>query len=70
MTWVAEDGSCSKYVATVKIRSKSPETNACIYPTKEGGALIEFETPQHAITPGQAAVFYQGDEVLGGGWID
>lgn len=34
------------------------------------GAELEFDTPQTAITPGQAVVFYDGDEVLGGGWID
>ncbi len=70
VTWVAYDGSEKKYQATVKLRSKSPEANAYIYPKEDGGALIEFEKPQHAITPGQAAVFYQGDDVLGGGWID
>ena len=32
-------------------------------------ARVKFETPQSAVTPGQAAVFYCGDEVLGGGWI-
>jgi tRNA-specific 2-thiouridylase len=33
-------------------------------------AAVEFETPQIAVTPGQAVVFYDGDVVVGGGWID
>lgn len=70
ITWVAEDGSKETYQASVKIRSKSPESRATIIPLGNGKAKIEFENAQHAITPGQAAVFYQGDEVLGGGWID
>jgi tRNA-specific 2-thiouridylase len=36
----------------------------------EGGAEIVFDVPQIAITPGQAVVFYDGDMVVGGGWID
>ncbi len=38
--------------------------------TEHDGAELEFDTPQTAITPGQAVVFYEGEEVLGGGWID
>ena len=53
---------------TVKIRYKSQETDGTLYPEGDG-ALIEFRQPQRAVTPGQAAVFYAGDEVLGGGRI-
>ena len=53
---------------TVKIRYKSPETEATLYP-QGSHALVRFRQPQRAITPGQAVVFYRGDEVLGGGRI-
>ena len=36
----------------------------------DGGARVEFVDPQSAVTPGQAVVFYDGDRVLGGGWIE
>ena len=52
----------------VKIRYKSPETEATLHP-HGSHAVIRFRQPQRAITPGQAVVFYRGDEVLGGGRI-
>jgi tRNA-specific 2-thiouridylase len=40
-----------------------------VHPLPGGKARIELATPQRAITPGQASVFYDGDVVVGGGWI-
>ena len=54
---------------SVKIRYKFEEARAVIQPGRDG-ALISFEEPQRSVTPGQAAVFYQCDEVLGGGIIE
>ncbi len=53
----------------VKIRYRAPAVPALITPAKNSFAKIEFEKKQKSITPGQSAVFYQADEVLGGGII-
>ena len=52
-----------------KIRYKSPETYAMLYPC-EDKVEVRFDTPQRAVTPGQAVVFYQENQVLGGGIIE
>jgi len=52
-----------------KIRYRSPEASAMLQP-REDGVQVQFLKPQRAVTPGQAVVFYQGDEVLGGGVIE
>jgi len=56
--------------ATVRIRYRANEAPAMITPGDGGRVRVEFDEPQIAITPGQAAVFYDGDKVVGGGWIE
>jgi tRNA-uridine 2-sulfurtransferase len=56
--------------ADVKIRSMHPGAPARVDPLEGGHARVRFDQPQRAVTPGQAAVFYEGDTVLGGGWIE
>jgi len=53
-----------------KIRYMHEEAEALISPAEDGRVRVDFEEPQRAITPGQAVVFYQGDEVVGGGRIE
>jgi tRNA-specific 2-thiouridylase len=53
----------------VRIRHRGTPVSARIRPADQGRVSVELETPARAVTPGQAAVFYDGDRVLGGGWI-
>ena len=54
---------------TVKIRHRHEAAAAIIEKRGDDEILVTFDEPQRAITPGQAAVFYDGDIVVGGGWI-
>jgi tRNA-specific 2-thiouridylase len=56
--------------ADVKIRYNHTPAPAEITPLPDGRVQARFEAPQPAVTPGQAMVFYLGDEVMGGGWIE
>lgn len=58
------------FAAHVKMRYQHPAAPAVVELGRDGTAQISFDEPQSAITPGQAAVFYDGDVVLGGGWIE
>ena len=67
--WIAFDSPSQNLEVTAKIRYNHPGTPATVTPLEGGKARVKLHAPQRAITPGQAAVFYQDDLVLGGGWI-
>ena len=54
---------------TAKIRYNGQEAPAVLYPGDPGEAVLVFGKAQRAITPGQATVFYDGDRVVGGGYV-
>jgi tRNA-specific 2-thiouridylase len=56
--------------AKVRIRYRHVEASATLSPLGDGRVDVRFDEPQRAITPGQAAVFYDGEVCLGGGWIE
>ena len=69
VNWVSIAPPAHAVSADVKIRYRAAEAPATIAKVGTGEVRVEFDTPQAAVTPGQAAVFYDGEVVLGGGWI-
>ncbi len=69
MNWITREGLTGPLPVKAKIRYRHTPAEATLIPLKEGEVKVKFSSPQKAITPGQAVVFYQGEEVLGGGWI-
>ncbi|MDX1390342.1 MAG: aminomethyltransferase beta-barrel domain-containing protein, partial [Acidobacteriota bacterium] len=67
--WIPFERPAGDVRATVRIRSTHEGSPATIRDHGDGTAEIRFDEPQRAVTPGQAAVAYDGDLVLGGGWI-
>ena len=67
--WIPFDHLTEPIEVTAKIRYNHPGTAATVTPLGGGRAKVKLHEPQRAITPGQAAVFYQDDLVAGGGWI-
>jgi tRNA-specific 2-thiouridylase len=69
VNWIAWPALNGPVEATVKIRYRHEPALARVEPAGAASVRVHFAEPQRAITPGQAAVFYQGEQVLGGGWI-
>ena len=68
-SYLAGDPPAAPVHVTAKIRYNGREAAAVLEPSGDD-ATLWFSEPQRAVTPGQAAVFYDGDRVLGGGYID
>ena len=69
VSWISGQAPASAFEATVRIRYRHAGAAACVTPDGDGGAALAFHEPVRALAPGQAAVFYRDDQVLGGGLL-
>jgi tRNA-specific 2-thiouridylase len=69
LNWISVSYLSGRLRVTAKIRHRHEAAAAMVEPAGDDQALVTFDQPQRAITPGQAVVFYQDDVVIGGGWI-
>jgi tRNA-specific 2-thiouridylase len=70
VNWIAGAPPGAPRRLTARVRHRHQDAPAVVTPDGHDGASVSFEDPQMAITPGQAVVFYDGADVVGGGWID
>ena len=70
VNWIAGNPPAEGTRITAQIRHRHQEAPARLEPIETSRARVVFDEPQSAVAPGQAVVFYEGDCVLGGGWID
>lgn len=69
INWISGKAPVGSIRCTVKLRSRQPEQSVTVLPMGADAIRLQFEKPQRAVTPGQAAVLYDGETVLGGGVI-
>jgi tRNA-specific 2-thiouridylase len=68
INWIGREPDAPADIHT-RVRYRSREVASTVTPLDHQNALVQFKVPQPAVTPGQGAVFYRGEEILGGGWI-
>lgn len=70
VSWVSDKEKLAQFSCTAKFRYRQPDHGVTVTLLGNNTARVEFDEPIRAVTPGQAVVFYNGEECLGGGTID